>query len=111
MRKVNVDYYDEYLQRLKDVIKENPQIGNDLYSLSRDDNCKVFGLPNIRWFIEHCPDKSVNNIDTFKEWAGLYTKHMSKEKCTDVILDMVKKFDRPLMYDDFRGHEYGQVTI
>lgn len=111
MRKVNVDYYDEYLQRLKDVIKENPQIGKDLYSLSRDDNCRVFGLPNIRWFIEHCPDKSVNNIDTFKEWAGLYTKHMSKEQCTDVILDMVKKFDRPLMYDDFRGHEYGQVTI
>ena len=111
MRKVNVDYYDKYLQRLKDVIKENPQIGNDLYSLSRDDNCRVFGLPNIRWFIEHCPDKSVNNIDTFKEWAGLYTKHMSKEQCIDVILDMVKKFDRPLMYDDFRGHEYGQVTI
>ena len=97
--------------RLKEVIKENPQIGNDLYSLSRDDNCKVFGLPNIRWFIEHCPDKTVNNIDTFKEWAGLYTKHMSKEQCTEIILDMVNKFDRPLMYDDFRGHEYGQVTI
>lgn len=111
LSKSNIDYYDDYITRLKEVIKENPQIGNDLYSLSRDDNCKVFGLPNIRWFIEHCPDKSVNNIDTFKEWAGLYTKHMSKEKCTDVILDMVKKFDRPLMYDDFRGHEYGQVTI
>lgn len=111
MRKVNIEYYDEYLQRLIDVVKDNPQIGNDLYSLSRDDNCRVFGLPNIRWFIEHCPDKSVNNIDTFKEWAGFYTKHMSKEQCTEIILDMVKKFDRPLMYDDFRGHEYGQVTI
>lgn len=111
MRKVNVEYYDEYLKRLKEVVKENPQIGKDLYSLSRDDNCRVFGLPNIRWFIEHCPDRSVNNIDTFKEWAGFYTKHMSKEQCTEIILDMVKKFDRPLMYDDFRGHEYGQVTI
>lgn len=110
MRKVNVKYYDEYLQRLKDIIKDNPQVGNDLYSLSRDE-ASVFGLPNIRWFIEHCPDKSVNNINTFKEWAGLYTKHMSKEKCIEVILDMAKKFDRPLMYDDFRGREYGQVTI
>ena len=110
LQKVNVEYYDEYLQRLKNVIKENPQIGNDLYSLSREEN-SIFGLPNIRWFIEHCPDKSVHNIDTFKEWAGLYTKHMSKEQCTEIILDMVKKYDRPLMYDDFRGHEYGQVTI
>lgn len=111
LSKSNIDYYDDYVMRLKEVIKENPQIGNDLYSLSRDDNCKVFGLPNIRWFIEHCPDKSVNNIDTFKEWAGLCTKHMSKEQCTEIILDMVEKFDRPLMYDDFRGHKYGQVTI
>ena len=110
LQKVNVEYYDEYLQRLKDVIKENPQIGNDLYSLSREEN-SIFGLPNIRWFIEHCPDKSVHNIDTFKEWSGFYTKHMSKEQCTEIILDMVKKYDRPLMYDDFRGHEYGQVTI
>ena len=110
LQKVNVEYYDEYLQRLKDVIKENPQIGNDLYSLSREET-SIFGLPNIRWFIEHCPDKSVHNIDTFKEWAGIYTRHMSKEQCTEIILDMVKKYDRPLMYDDFRGHEYGQVTI
>ena len=110
LQKVNVEYYDEYLQRLKDVIKENPQIGNDLYSLSREET-SIFGLPNIRWFIEHCPDKSVHNIDTFKEWAGLYTKHMSKEQCTEIILGMAKNYDRPLMYDDFRGHEYGQVTI
>lgn len=110
LQKVNVEYYDEYLQRLKDVIKENPQIGNDLYSLSREET-SIFGLPNIRWFIEHCPDKSVHNIDTFKEWAGLYTKHMSKEQCTEIILGMAKNYDRPLMYDDFRGREYGQVTI
>lgn len=110
MRKVNVEYYDEYLQRLKDVIKHNPQVGNDLYSLSKNET-SIFGLPNIRWFIEHCPDKSVKNIDTFKEWAGLYTKHMSKEQCAKIILDMVKEINRPLMYDDFRGHEYGQVTI
>lgn len=110
LQKVNVKYYDEYLQRLKDVIKENSQIGNDLYSLSREET-SIFGLPNIRWFIEHCPDKSVYNIDTFKEWAGLYTKHMSKEQCTEIILDMAKNYDRPLMYDDFRGREYGQVTI
>ena len=111
LSKSNVDYYDDYVKRLKDVIKDNPQVGNDLYCLSRDENCREFGLPNIRWFIEHCPDKSVNNLETFKIWAGLYTKHMSKEQCTEIILDMVKNYNRPLMYDDFRGHDYGQVTI
>ena len=110
LQKVNIEYYDEYLQRLRIVIKENPQIGNDLYSLSREET-SIFGLPNIRWFIEHCPDKSVHNIDTFKEWAGLYTKHMSKEQCTEIILGMAKNYNRPLMYDDFRGRKYGQVTI
>lgn len=110
LQKVNVEYYDEYLQRLKYIINKNPQIGNNLYSLSKEEN-SVFGLPNIRWFIEHCPDKSVDNIDTFKEWAGLCTKHMSKDQCSEIILNMAKKYNRPLMYDDFRGHEYGQVTI
>lgn len=111
LSKSNIDYYDIYVQKLKEIIEDYPQIGNDLYCLSRDDNCKKFGLPNIRWFIEHCSDKSVINIDTFKEWAGLYTKHMSKEQCTKIILNMVKEYGRPLMYDDFRGHKYGQVTI
>lgn len=110
LQKANIEYYDEYLKRLKDIIKNNPQIGNDLYSLSRSET-SVFGLPNIRWFIEHCPDKSVNDIKSFKNWAGFYTKHMTKEQCSKVILDMVKKYNRPLMYDDFRGHKYGQVTI
>lgn len=109
--KSNVNYYNKYLDRLKNIIKENPRVGGDLYCLSRDENCKQFGLPNIRWFIEHCPDKSVNNIDTFKEWAELCTKHMNKEQCAEIILNMTKKFERPLMYDDFRGHEYGQVTV
>ena len=107
----NNKYYDVYLKKLLNIVKMNHQIGNNLSYLSREDYCKKYEVPNIRWFIEHCPDKSVHNIDTFKEWAGLYTRHMSKEQCTEIILDMVKKYDRPLMYDDFRGHEYGQVTI
>lgn len=107
----NDKYYDKYLERLINTIKFNSQLGNNLSYLSREDYCKKYELPNIRWFIEHCPDKSVHNIDTFKKWAGLYTKHMTKEQCTEIILDMAKKYDRPLMYDDFRGHEYGQVTI
>lgn len=93
----NVKYYDQYVEGLRKVIHENPQIGNN--------------LPNIRWFVNNCPDKTVNNIDTFKEWAGLYTRHMTKEQCTEIILDMAKKYDRPLMYDDFRGYKYGQVSI
>lgn len=107
----NVKYYDIYFNKLKNVIYENPEIGNNLYLLSREDNCSKFGLPDIRWFINNCPDDTVINIDTFKKWAGLSTKHMSKEQCQKIILEMSKKLNRPLMYDDFRGHNYGQVTI
>lgn len=107
----NNKYYNVYLEKLLNIVKINPQLGNNLSCLSREDYCKKYELPNIRWFIEHCPNKSVHNIDTFKEWAGLYTRRMSKEQCTKIILDMAKSYDRPLMYDDFRGHEYGQVTI
>lgn len=107
----NEKYYDKYLERLKNIVDLNPQLGSNLSYLSRDDYCKKYEVPNIRWFIEHCPDKSVNNIETFKIWAGFYTKHMLKEQCSEIILNMAKQYDRPLMYDDFRGHKYGQVTI
>lgn len=108
---INVKYYDKYIERLKSIISENPDIGNNLYLLSKDDYCKKYAIPNIRWFINNCPDKTVKNIDSFKKWAGFYTKHMSKEECRSIILKMAESLDRPLMYDDFRGHEYGKVTI
>lgn len=107
----NVKYYDKYFERLKNVISENPNIGNNLYLLSQNNYCQKYSIPDIRWFINNCPDKNVKNIDSFKEWAGFYTKHMSKEECKSIILKMAESLDRPLMYDDFRGHNYGQVTI
>lgn len=109
--KPNINCYNTYIQKLKNIINQNPQFGRGLYTLSRSCIYKDAGLPDIRWFINHCPDKSVNNIDTFKTWAGLYTRHMSKEECKQIILDMAEKYNRPLIYDDFRGHKYGQVTI
>ena len=42
---------------------------------------------------------------------GLYTRVMTKEECKDFILNMSKCYDRPLMYDDFRGSGYGKVTV
>ena len=107
----NEKYYDKYLERLKNIVELNPQLGSNLSYFSRENYCKKYEVPNIRWFIEHCPDKLVNNIETFKIWAGFYTKHMLKEQCSEIILNMAKQYDRPLMYDDFRGHKYGQVTI
>lgn len=107
----NEKYYDEYLERLKKIVELNPQLLSNLSYLSREDSCEKYEVPNIRWFIEHCPDKSVNNIETFKIWAGFNTKHISKEQCSEIILNMAKQYNRPLMYDDFRGHQYRQVNI
>lgn len=107
----NEKYYDKYLEHLTNIIKSNPRLGNNLSYLSREDYCQKYEVPNIRWFIKHCPDESVNNIETFKIWAGFHTKHMSKEQCSEIILNMAKQYTRPLMYDDFRGHQYGQVNI
>lgn len=107
----NEKYYDVYFQRLKEIINENKEVGNNLYLLSRKEYYTRYKLPSIRWFIKYCPDTSVNNVESFKNWAGFYTYHMTKERCSEIILNMTNNYDRPLMYDDFRGHVYGQVTL
>ena len=105
----NEKYYDQYIEKFKKYIINHDSI--DLYSLSRTQEYKNTGLPNIRWFINHCPDKTVKSNDGLKRWMGLYTRVMTKEECKDIILNMSKCYDRPLMYDDFRGSGYGKVTV
>ena len=105
----NEKYYEQYIEKFKKYIINHDSI--DLYSLSRTQEYKNTGLPNIRWFINHCPDKTVKSNDDLKRWMGLYTRIMTKEECKDIILNMSKCYDRPLMYDDFRGSGYGKVTV
>ena len=108
----NTKYYDKYLERLLYVIDNiDSSIGSNLSKLSKGDYCKKYELPNYRWFIENCPDKSVNNDESFKKFAGIKPRFLTKEQCIENILKMSKEFDRPLKYDDFRNKQYNKVTV
>lgn len=105
-----IKHYDDYVNKLKEIVTTT-NLGTSLYKLSKEDNCKKFGLPNIRWLIDNCPDKTVNDLSSFKTWAGFYENYLNKEQCIEIILKMSKEYNRPLMYDDFRGTGYGHVSI
>jgi hypothetical protein len=108
----NIKYYDKYLERLLYIINNvDSGIGSNLSKLSQGDYCKKYGLPNYRWFIDNCPDKSVHNDVTFKEFAGIKQRFLTKEQCIENILKMSEEFDRPLKYDDFRNKQYNKVTV
>lgn len=108
----NVKYYDKYLERLLYIINNvDNSIGSNLSKLSKGNYCKKYELPNYRWFIDNCSDKSVHNENTFKEFAGIKPRFLTKEQCIENILKMSKESDRPLKYDDFRNKEYNKVTV
>ena len=108
----NPKYYDRYLEKLLYIINNvDSSIGSNLSKLSKGDYCKKYELPNYRWFIENCPNKSVYNEATFKEFAGIKPRFLTKEQCIENILKMSKEFDRPLKYDDFRNKYYNKVTV
>ena len=112
LNRPNIKYYDTYLEKLKNVIENNDEnIGNNLYLFSKGNYCKKYKLPNIRWFIDNCPDKTVIDIFSFRKYINIKQHIMSKEECIEKILLLNKKLNRPLKYDDFRGYEYGQVSI
>lgn len=64
-----------------------------------------FNLPDSRWYIKNCPDKSITSWSEFVDWCGFISKGKtpSKEKMTHLIYKMQDEINRPLMYDDFRG--------
>lgn len=108
----NVQYYEKYLEKLLYIINNvDSSIGSNLSKLSMGDYCEKYELPNYRWFIENCPDKSVYNDETFKEFAGIKPRFLTKEQCIENILKMSKEFDRPLKDDDFRDKRYNKVTV
>lgn len=108
----NVKYYDKYLERLLYNINNiDRNLGINLSKLSKGDNCKKYQLPNIRWFIDNCPDKSVHDYESFKEFAGIKPRFLTKEQCIENILKMSEEFDRPLKYDDFRNGDYDKVSM
>lgn len=103
----NINYYDKYVEYLKEYFHKNPTVG--FYSMSR--NKKKIFTPDIRWLIKNCPDKNVKDVETFRTYLGIKPHELTEEECIKQILQMAKEFNRPLMYDDFRSREYRKVAI
>lgn len=107
-RRFNIAEYDFYV---KEFIRKSEENGTPIsYNKLR---LEPFNLPDSRWYITNCPDKTVDCWAKFVAWCGFYTHGapLSKERAIELIYKMQKQIGRPLMYDDFRGRGCYRVPI
>lgn len=101
-RSINFDVKD-YDYWVKEYIRKSELYGKAISSmyLRKDE----FNLPDSRWYVKNCPDKTITSWSEFIDWCGFISKGKtpSKEKMTHLIYKMQNEIGRPLMYDDFRG--------
>ena len=101
---------DYYIRCVKEFIEISNNRNKCLTSNDLVNN--TYGLPSSRWFVKHCPNKDVKNFNDFIEWCGFIpNRGVSKDKATQVILDMQSKLGRPLMYDDFINPSTNEIGI
>lgn len=99
-RKFDPKNYDFYV---KEYIRKSEELGKPIsHSNLRKE---PFNLPDARWYVKNCPDKTVTRWAEFIDWCGFVAngKKPSKEKVIKLIHRMQEKIQRPLLYDDFRG--------
>lgn len=99
-RDFNIEDYDYYV---REYIQKSEELGNPIkYDLLRKE---PFNLPDGRWYINNCQDKSVKTWADFVDWCGFVAKGKtpSKDKMIKLIYKLQSEKDRALMYDDFRG--------
>ena len=114
--KPDIRYYKTYLNKYKDIIGNSKQyigiygVWNN-YSKNTKNSVKL-KLPRPDWFIENAPkDSNIHDMYSLMDWAGIYHVNPSKEIATKLIYEMQSKINHPLMYNDFRGNTYGNVSI
>jgi hypothetical protein len=105
--KAKAEKYDEYLKIFIDICDN---IGSPLkYSDLTNNN---YGLPDGRFFVNHCPDKNVKNYNQFLEWCGLKPRYdMSKEMAIKIIFEMQERLNRPLTKYDFNNPNENTIGI
>lgn len=106
-RKFDIKDYDYYVA---EYISKSEKHGKPIsHTLLRKE---PFDLPDARWYIRLCPNKTVTNWREFEDWCGFYvSKLITKDKAASLIYKMQKILNRPLVYDDFRGTGCYQVSI
>lgn len=99
--------YKEYIELFKEISNKK---GKPLKYAELTNN--KYGLPSARWFISHCPNKTVHNYNDFISWLGYINKYnINKKEATRIIYHMQSKLNRPLLYDDFRNPQKGEIGI
>lgn len=106
-RKFDVNKYDEYVEKYKRLsLERNRTVSHPELRLQE------FDLPDARWLVKYCPDKTVKTFAEFVSWCGFVSRGiMTKEMAIKFIYKMQSMIDRPLMYDDFRGTGCYKVPI
>ncbi|MBD5589225.1 hypothetical protein [Clostridium botulinum] len=105
----DITKYDFYLNKFVEI---SNKLGRYLKSSELTKN--NWGLPNSKWFLEHCTNKNVTDYNEFIEWLGFKPLRISKEKAIEIIFDMQYKLNRPLIQTDFdnpKDNEVGKSTI
>lgn len=72
---------------------------------------KSYDLPDGRWLIVNYPDKTVDTWAKFVAWCGFTSDGLTKEQVINLVLRKAEELNRPLMYNDFRGHGCYNVSF
>lgn len=103
-RKFDKNKYDEYVDK---YIRISEEMDRTIpYS-----ELKSYNLPDGRWLVVNCPDKSVDTWAKFVAWCGFSSDGLTKEQVIKLVLRKANEFNRPLMYNDFRGHGCYNVSF
>lgn len=96
--------YDEY-------VKKYIKISEEMDRTIPFGELKSYDLPDGRWLVANCPDESVDTWAKFVAWCGFSSDGLTKEQVIKLVLRKAKELNRPLMYDDFRGHGCYNVSF
>ena len=99
MRDQNTFLIEKYQDYVNDFIKKSEE-RDKVVSCNE---LRLFDLPDARWFINNCPDKTIDTWAKFTYWCGFFSpKATSKEHAIELIYRKQRLHNTPLKYDDFR---------
>lgn len=83
---VTEDIYNEKVELFKSICD---QFGRALKVKELQNN--TLGLPNRRWFANHCPDKDVKTYSDFLNWLGIKKERKKKSKHRKYSFEIAKE--------------------
>lgn len=99
------DYSYEYWLDL--IKKYSGELGRAL----KYEEMSKYNLPSTKWLVKNCKNPKVTNYNEFVEYElnMIPRYNLSKEKASEIIIDMQSKLDRPLMKKDLNTLSEGGI--